>query len=266
MKFDLMGQYIPGNSCVHSCEPRAKLTVFLLMVVMIALADSLPGYVLAVLLLGMIMAFSDTSAAFAAGSIRRIGPFCLTLIIVNSFFFKSEDPVFSLWIINFSVEGVAQGISVSLRLIMILILSNVFTMTTSPMEIMNALQVLMKPLALVRLPADELAMILSVAIQFIPVLIEETDTIKKAQIARGARFESSRLIERGRALLPLLIPIFVSAFRRADELSIAMISRGYRGARYQTGKNNPPMDARSVSVMIAGCALTVIQIVIRVKW
>ena len=140
------------------------------------------------------------------------------------------------------------------RLALILVLSNVLTCTTPPLEITGAIQTLLSPLRLVRLPVEDIAMILSVAVQFIPTLLEETDTIRKAQIARGARFESRRLHERAQAMLPLIVPIFLSAFKRADELAMAMEARGYRGARGRTRKKSVPLPLSGWGAL-ALCAL-----------
>ena len=152
------------------------------------------------------------------------------------------------------MPGIVQGAQVTVRLALILVMSNVLTCTTPPLEITGAIQTLLSPLRLVRLPGEDIAMILSVAVQFIPTLLEETDTIRKAQIARGARFESRRLHARAQAMLPLIVPIFLSAGGRAVELAMSMEARGYRGARGRTRKKSVPLPLSGWGAL-ALCAL-----------
>jgi energy-coupling factor transport system permease protein len=143
-----------------------------------------------------------------------------------------------------------QGANIVLRIALIIVMSSVLTMTTKPMGIMSALEALVYPLKYIRLPAEEMAMILSVAIQFIPTLLEESGNIRRAQIARGARFESGKLHERAMAMIPLLVPVFLSAFKRADELSVAMEARGYRGAKNRTRRKPEKMRAGAVAAIV----------------
>jgi energy-coupling factor transport system permease protein len=187
----------------------------------------------------------------ALASVARMGWFFLLIFVMNALFFATDDAIWHWWILTLSVPGIVQGAQVTVRL---LVMSNVLTCTTPPLEITGAIQTLLSPLRLVRLPVEDIAMILSVAVQFIPTLLEETDTIRKAQIARGARFESRRLHERAQAMLPLIVPIFLSAFKRADELAMAMEARGYRGARGRTRKKSVPLPLSGWGAL-ALCAL-----------
>ena len=155
-----------------------------------------------------------------------------------------------------------QGFNVVFRILIILVIANIFTLVTSPLETTHAIQALLKPLKLVRMPADEIAMILSVAIQFIPTLLQEADTVKKAQIARGARFESKKLHERAAAMLPLIVPMFLSAFKKADELAMAMEARGYRGAKYRTRRKYGAMPLKSYFAIIICCVLCAAEVII----
>ena len=180
-----------------------------------------------------------------------MGWFFLLIFAMNALFFATDDAIWHWWILTLSVPGIVQGAQVTVRLALILVMSNVLTCTTPPLEITGAIQTLLSPL---RLPVEDIAMILSVAVQFIPTLLEETDTIRKAQIARGARFESRRLHERAQAMLPLIVPIFLSAFKRADELAMAMEARGYRGARGRTRKKSVPLPLSGWGALVL-CAL-----------
>ena len=173
---------------------------------------------------------------------------------MNAFFYSGEHCIWSWWIFRLSREGIRQGAMVVVHLILILVFCMVLTITTEPMEITHGLEELLSPLSKVGVPTEEIAMILGVAMQFIPVLGEEAETIRMAQTARGARFESKKLTERAASFLPLVIPVFLAAFRRADELACAMEARGYRGPGRQT-KKKKSLPNRNGNVAIAASAI-----------
>lgn len=186
--------------------------------------------------------------------------FFLVIFLMNALFFDSADRICSWWIFSLSHGGLVQGANVVLRVMLIIIISNIFTCTTDTAEITFALNSLIKPLKFIRVPVEDVAMIISIAIQFIPTLLEETDTIRKAQTARGARFESKRLLEKAASITPLVIPIFISAFRHADELSQAMEARGYRNARNRTRRKREPLHMRDYAALAVCTSVFVIQI------
>ena len=257
----LTGRYIPGNSLMHRLDPRAKLFGFLILIAAVIFTDSLIGY--AVLFVAVLYIAFNSGVALVeiSRAVWAMMPFYVIIFVMNALFYKAEDPYFSFWIVTLSKEGLTRGANVVLRIAIIIILSSILTTTTPAMGIMYALETLVRPLKYLGLPAEEIAMILSIAIQFIPTLMEESDTIRKAQIARGARFESGKLRERAMAMMPMIVPIFISAFRRADELSIAMEARGYRGAKNRTEKEVRRMDSKSwaaLAVCIAICAAEVV--------
>lgn len=264
MRFSSRGQFIPGNSLIHQMDARVKLFAFILLVVIILLPNTFVGYAVSTTAVLISNRLADISLLDAMEPMIRIWPFCAILFVMNSCFFASEDPIFSCWIVTISVDGMRQGFAVVFRLAMILAASSIFTMTTSPIEIMSATEFALKPLSLLKLPSEEIAMILSVAMQFIPVLMQEADAIKKAQTARGASFESGKLLDRAKSLIPLLVPIFIDAFKRADELSIAMVSRGYRGARFQTPKSYGAVGKESVIVLIVCVLICALLIAFRI--
>ena len=216
--------------------------------------DAWLGYALLLAVTAAVVAICGLPLRTALASVARMGWFFLLIFAMNALFFSTDDAIWHWWILTLSVPGIVQGAQVTVRLALILVMSNVLTCTTPPLEITGAIQTLLSPLRLVRLPVEDIAMILSVAVQFIPTLLEETDTIRKAQIARGARFESRRLHERAQAMLPLIVPIFLSAFKRADELAMAMEARGYRGARGRTRKKSVPLPLSGWGAL-ALCAL-----------
>lgn len=253
----LGGQYIPGDSVVHRLDARIKLLSLLALIAAIVLANAAAGYALMAIVVIAILAASKLPLRAALSPIRYMWRFFLLIFLLNALFFSADNPIWSLWIFSLSVEGVLQGTDIILRLVLIIPLGSVLTMTTSPMQLVSAIESLMSPLKLIRVPVEDIAIILSAAIQFIPTLIEEIETIRNAQIARGARFESKKLRERAMALLPLVIPVFLSAFRRADELSLAMESRGYRGGKYRTRRERAAVsgtDFVALALCLAICA------------
>lgn len=254
MREHLTGQFTPGTSILHRLDARAKFFGFLILIAATVCTDAWPGYVLLLTVTTAVVAVCGLPLRTALASVARMGWFFLLIFAMNALFFATDDAIWHWWILTLSVPGIVQGAQVTARLALILVLSNVLTCTTPPLEITGAIQTLLSPLRLVRLPVEDIAMILSVAVQFIPTLLEETDTIRKAQIARGARFESRRLHERAQAMLPLIVPIFLSAFKRADELTMAMEARGYRGARGRTRKKSVPLPLSGWGALVL-CAL-----------
>ncbi len=222
MREHLSGQFTPGSSILHRLDARAKFFGFLLLIAATVCTDAWPGYALLLAVTAAVVAICGLPLRTALASVARMGWFFLLIFAMNALFFATDDAIWHWWILTLSVPGIVQGAQVTVRL--------------------------------VRLPVEDIAMILSVAVQFIPTLLEETDTIRKAQIARGARFESRRLHERAQAMLPLIVPIFLSAFKRADELAMAMEARGYRGARGRTRKKSVPLPLSGWGAL-ALCAL-----------
>ena len=257
---DMTGKYIPGNSPLHRLDARAKFFGFLILVAAVILTNTLAGYAIIVAVTLILSQMCGMPGGSAFGSVRRLWSVFVVIFIMNAFFFTTDEPIWHWWIITLSKAGMIQGFSVVFRILIIIVLSSILTITTPPMEITGAIQVMLKPLKLLHIPADDIAMIISVAIQFIPTLLEETDTIKRAQIARGARFESKKLRERAAAFLPLLVPVFLSAFKRADELAMAMEARGYRGAKNRTKKKTVPMTAKAWLALLLCTAVCVAEI------
>ncbi len=256
------GQYIPGNSILHQLNAWAKILCLFLLLAAIIATKSLWSYVLIMSATAGIVFASRLPLGLVLGSLRRLWLFFIIIFFMNVLFFDGENTIWSWWIFGLSFAGAKQGANVVLRVALLVVLSNALTCTTAPMDLTNALKSLMKPLKLIRVPVEDVAMIISVAIQFIPTLIEETDMIQKAQTARGARFESKKLTEKAASVLPLLVPMFLSAFRRADELSIAMEARGYRNARNRTIKEKEPLKVADITALTASAVICIIQILI----
>lgn len=249
-----IGQYFPGNSPVHRLDPRTKILLAVAFLVCIFLSKGFVGF-------GVIAVFALCCARLSKIGIkflvRGLKPICLIVIftfLLNLFLGTGEDVLWQWGIIKITNEGIYTALFMAFRLILIVLCTQLLTLTTSPIALTDGLESLFKPLKKIGFPAHELAMMMSIALRFIPTLIEETDKITKAQKARGADFESGNLIKRAKAMLPLLIPLFVSSFRRADELAMAMEARCYHGGEGRT-KLNPlrfsKLDLYALFVYIA---------------
>lgn len=175
---------------------------------------------------------------------------------------KAKQPLWNWWIFRFSLDGVTQGINVVLRVNLAMIIGNILVSTTSPLEIIGAIESLIYPLKYIGVPIQDVAMILGVSIQFIPIFMEETDMIRKAQTARGARFESKKICEKAQSVIPLVVPIFLSAFQRADELSVAMEARGYHRKSKKVKNRKRKISTLDLIFFIGSCVLCVVESII----
>ncbi len=229
-----IGQYYPGNSPVHKLDPRTKILITFLYIVIIFFITNFIGYGL---LLGFILFTVFSSKIPLKYVIKGIRPLLFIIVltfIINIFLTPGENVIFKFWFITLTWEALHQAVFMALRLIFLVMGTSLLTLTTSPISLTDGIELLLNPLKVIKFPAHELAMMMTIALRFIPTLLEETDKIMKAQMARGADFESGNIIQRAKALVPLLIPLFISAFRRAEELAMAMEARCYRGGTNRT--------------------------------
>lgn len=228
-----IGQYFPGKSVVHSLDPRFKIIITAIFIVMLFSADGFIG--LAVSLAFMVISYlmSHIPGKLMVKSLKPIIPVIIFTSVLNLFFIDGVS-VFHIWKINITDEGLRTTAFMIIRIVALIAGSSLLTYTTSPIILTDAIERLMSPLNKVRFPVHELAMMMTIALRFIPTLIEETDKIMSAQKARGADMESGGLVKRAKALIPVLIPLFVSAFRRAEELALAMECRCYQGGDGRT--------------------------------
>lgn len=224
-------RYYPADSALHRMDPRAKLLCLLLWMLCVLLVKHWAAYVLLLLLLYGLCRSSKIPLALTLGSLLPLYRFYLLIFIMNALFYSTEGVFWKFWIITPSLQGILQGLWVLSRMLPILLLSNLYMRSTKAQQMQDALHYLLRPLAILQIPVEEVAMILSIALQFIPILMEESALIKQAQIARGARLQSHSLWVRGQAMLALIVPVFLAAFQRADELAQAMEARGYRSAK-----------------------------------
>ncbi len=229
-----LGQYFPIDSVLHKLDARTKILILILDIVAIFIAQSFYSYLLIVLFTLFVMYLSKVPLNLYFKGLKPILFVILFTAVLNLFLTDGRDlPVFG-YSIGITVEGAVMAVKMALRLILLIVASSVLTYTTSPMSLTDGIEKLLKPLSKIGFPSHELAMMMSIAIRFIPTLIEETDKIIKAQQARGADFDTGSVIKRAKSLIPMLVPLFISAFRRADELAVAMESRCYRGGEHRT--------------------------------
>ena len=229
-----LGQYFPGKSVIHRLDPRTKLILLIVYIVVLFLAKSWVTYGLMLLTLVLIIKVSTIPPKAV---VRGMKPLVMILIftgILNLFFTQEGKVLFHAGFITVSTGGILRAVQMMARILMLISATFLLTYTTSPIALTDALESLMGPLKKVRVPVHELSMMMCIALRFIPTLIEETDKIMSAQKARGADFESGNLIQRAKALIPILVPLFISAFRRADELATAMECRCYQGGEGRT--------------------------------
>jgi len=228
-----LGQYYRTDSLIHRLDPRVKLVGTLLFIVSLFVVDNFIGYAVAGLFLAIVIKLSKVPFKFMVRGMKAI-VFLLLIAVVFNLFLTPGEPVVSVWKIQITREGIYLAAFMAIRLVFLLMGSSVMTLTTTPNQLTDGLEKLLNPLKKIKVPVHEISMMMSIALRFIPILLEETDKIMKAQIARGADFESGNLIKKAKSLVPLLVPLFISAFRRANDLATAMEARCYRGGEHRT--------------------------------
>lgn len=229
-----LGQYFPGNSVVHRLDPRAKLLLLIVYIVALFVAVSWISYAVMLICLCTVIAISKIPPK---AILRGMKPLVMILIftaVLNIFFSQGETVLVSFWKLTITLEGLLRAVQMMVRILMLVSGTFLLTYTTSPIALTDALESLLGPLKGIHVPVHELSMMMCIALRFIPTLIEETDKIMSAQRSRGADFENGSLMERVKALIPILVPLFISAFRRADELATAMECRCYHGGEGRT--------------------------------
>ena len=258
-----LGQYYPGDTLVHRLDPRTKLILTLIYIAALFTAIVYAGYALVVLFLAVSILISRIRLRNILSGLKPLIVIVLITGILNLFYTKGEHLLVHFWRINIYWEGVETAVFMALRIMLLIAGTLLLTYTTSPLQLTDGLESLLNPLKKIHVPVHELAMMMSIALRFIPTLIEETDKIMSAQRARGADFETGGLIAKAKAMLPLLIPLFVSAFRRADELATAMESRCYHGGEGRTRMKQLSMARRDWIALAAGVLLLALVILFR---
>ncbi|MBQ7658475.1 MAG: energy-coupling factor transporter transmembrane protein EcfT [Butyrivibrio sp.] len=228
-----LGQYYRTESVIHALDPRVKIVGTFSFIISLFLVKNFIGYVIAGLFLVICIKLSNVPPKFIFRGMKAIF-FLLMITMVFNLFLTPGEPLVSFWKIQITGEGLKLAIMMGVRLVFLITGSSLMTLTTTPNNLTDGLEDLLKPLKKVRVPVHEISMMMSIALRFIPILMEETDKIMKAQMARGADFESGSIMNRAKSLVPLLVPLFISAFRRANDLAMAMEARCYRGGEGRT--------------------------------
>lgn len=231
-----LGQFFPGYSPIHKLDPRSKILISIVFIVSVFLANNPISLAFLTVSVMALVAVSRISFSVVFKGVKPIIIIVLITAVINVFMTKGAgDPLLSFWIINIYTEGIVRAIFMALRVILLIIGSSILlTYTTSPISLTDGLESLLSPLKVIKVPVHTFAMMMSIALRFIPTLVEETEKIMNAQKSRGADFSSGGLIKRAKSLIPILIPLFVSSFKRAEELAVAMESRCYRGDKNRT--------------------------------
>lgn len=228
-----LGQYYQTESVIHKMDPRVKLGGTMLYIVSLFCFKNFVGYIIAALFLAMVIKFSRVPFKFMVKGMKAV-LFLLIITLVFNLFLTPGTPIFTIWKLSVTIEGLKVAGTMAIRLCFLIIGSSVMTLTTTPNNLTDGMEKMLSPLKKIKVPVHEISMMMSIALRFIPILLEETDKIMKAQIARGADFESGNLIKKAKALVPLLVPLFISAFRRANDLAMAMEARCYKGGEGRT--------------------------------
>lgn len=229
----MLGQYFPGTSFIHLLDPRTKIISTLLFISSIFLADNYQAYSILAIFVGVIILSANIPVTMMLRSLKPLWMIIVLTLLIH-IFTTPGNVLYTMGPLAVTHEGVRQGILMTMRLVFLIMVSSLLTFTTSPIALTDGIERLLKPFKKIGLPAHELAMMMTIALRFIPTLLEETDRIMKAQMARGADFSSGNIVRRARNMIPLLVPLFISAFRRADELATAMEARCYRGGDQRT--------------------------------
>ena len=252
-----IGQYYPCDSIIHRLDPRVKIIGTFAFMASLFIIDSFVPYALIIFFLSSVIMMSKIPAGYVLKGLKPLIPILMLTLVINMFLTQGEI-IWSMGPLKLTNEGLRQGVFMVVRLIFLIIGTSILTLATSPIQLTDGIEMLLNPFKKIGVPAHELAMMMTIALRFIPTLLDETDKIMKAQMARGADFESKNLMSRAKNLVPLLVPLFISAFRRADELAMAMEARCYRGGENRTRMKQIRMETRDyisygvLSIYLAG--------------
>ena len=259
-----IGQYYPAKSILHRLDPRTKLVATLLYLISLFLFDGFAGYLVATVFLISIIKLSRVPFSYIVKGLKPIIMLLMITVLFNLFLTRSGEVLFSFWIFTVTSGGLHTAVFMAMRLIYLILGSSLMTFTTTPNELTDGIERLLGPLRKIKVPGHEIAMMMSIALRFIPILLEETDKIMKAQIARGADFESGNIIQRAKSMIPILVPLFVSAFRRANDLAMAMEARCYNGGEGRTKMKPLHYEKRDYLAYVLMTAYLAVAIAFRV--
>lgn len=259
----IFGRYIPGNSFIHQLDPRAKLLGAIWFIVIIFLANNWLTYVALILFVLMAVKLSEISPRFFINGVKPLIWLILFTVILQVLFTSGQTIWFRFGPVVISQEGVLNGVFIFFRFVLIIFMSTILTLTTMPLSLTDAIEYLLRPLNVIKVPVHEIALMLSIALRFVPTLMDETEKIMNAQRARGIDFGEGNIYQQMKAIVPLLIPLFVSSFNRAEELATAMEARGYQGGEGRTKYRQLDWVSRDTTVMVAFALLTGVLYILR---
>jgi energy-coupling factor transport system permease protein len=259
----IFGRYVPAESLIHRMDPRSKLLIIFIFVCIIFLANNGITYALIAIYTLLMLGMSRIPVRFLYGGLKPVIWLVIFTFLLQLFFTQQGTILYRIGPVKIYEEGLRQGLFISVRFFFLVLMTSLLTLTTTPIEITDGLETLLNPFKKLRFPVHEMALMMSIALRFIPTLMEETDKIMKAQIARGVEFASGPLMERIKAVVPLLIPLFVSAFKRAEELATAMEARGYRGGEGRTKYRQLSWKLADSLQLVLLAVLTVLLILFR---
>ena len=259
-----LGQYFPGNSFIHKLDPRTKLLATLIYIIAIFFAVTPLAYGILTVFAAVVILISRVPWMLVFKSLKPIWIIVILTMLIHMFTAPGEHIVFTWKFLSVTAEGIDMGVKMAVRLILLLLFSSVLTFTTSPIVLTDGIENLLRPFKKLGVPAHELAMMMTIALRFIPTLIEETEKIMNAQKARGADLDTGSLLQRVKALVPVLIPLFISSFRRADELAMAMECRCYHGGDGRTRMKQLHVTAQDVVSTLVFCGM--MAVIIATRW
>lgn len=259
----IFGRYVPGDSILHRMDPRSKLIIVFLFVIVVFIANNVLTYGVLAAYTFIMVGLSRIPLRFLYGGLKPVFFLVIFTFLLHIFMTKEGDVIFELGWLQIYEEGLRQGIFISLRFLLLILITSLLTLTTTPIEITDGLETLLNPLKKFKFPVHELALMMSISLRFIPTLMQETDKIMKAQTARGVEYNSGPIKDRIKAIVPLLIPLFISSFKRAEELAVAMEARGYKGGEGRTKYRQLTWGRPDTMMILFLAAVTVLLIVLR---
>lgn len=259
----ILGQYLPGDSLIHRLDPRTKLIASVWFIILIFMASAWWTYGLLIAIVFTAAWLSDIPIRYYINSLKPLTLLILITVVFQLMFSQGDTVVFELGWINITLEGIINAIKIIIRFVLIVFMSTILTLTTTPLEIADGIESLLRPLKRFKVPVQEIALILSIALRFVPTLMQETEKIMNAQRARGVDFSSGNLMERMKKVVPLLIPLFISSIDRADQLAVAMTARGYRGGDQRTKLRQLTWSTADTYVMVLFVGVTLILGLVR---
>ncbi|SHF08379.1 energy-coupling factor transport system permease protein [Caldanaerobius fijiensis DSM 17918] len=257
-----IGQYVPGETPIHNMDPRVKILLSIVFIIVLFIVKNYTGYVYVVLYIMASVYISKVHLSYIFKGLKPLLAILFITMAINMFLTPGHT-IWSYGSIRLTAEGLNLAIFMSIRLILLIVGTSLLTLTTSPIMLTDGIELILSPFKRIGVPAHELAMMMTIALRFIPTLLDEADKIMKAQMARGADFESGNIIKRAKAMVPLLVPLFINAFRRADELAMAMEARCYRGGENRTRMRQLRIEKRDYVAIIVTIVMILLVVMDR---